>query len=181
MNKFNHILEFRKIYLFLMLFTIVVSNKLTAQSTDYKAYSLYVYNFMKYVEWPEEESTGDFIIGLIGDSKIKEDLIVLANHKKLKGRKIVFKVFDKVEDITYCHLIYVSSSKSSSIKVINKKFASKPMLIVGEREESVYKGAALSFLTTDEDELKFDINKKEIESHKLKISSSLIKLGTLIN
>jgi hypothetical protein len=164
-----------------MLFTIVVSNKLTAQSTNYKAYSLYVYNFMKYVEWPEEESTGDFIIGLIGDSKIKEDLIVLANHKKLKGRKIVFKVFDKVEDITYCHLIYVSSSKSSSIKVINKKFASKPLLIVGEREESVYKGAALSFLTTDEDELKFDINKKEIESHKLKISSSLIKLGTLIN
>jgi hypothetical protein len=164
-----------------MLFTIVVSNKLTAQSTNYKAYSLYVYNFMKYVEWPEEESTGDFIVGLIGDSKIKEDLIVLANNKKLKGRKIVFKVFDKVEDITYCHLIYVSSSKSSSIKVINKKFASKPLLIVGEREESVYKGAALSFLTTDEDELKFDINKKEIESHKLKISSSLIKLGTLIN
>ena len=164
-----------------MLFTIVVSNKLTAQSTDYKAYSLYVYNFMKYVEWPEEESTGDFIVGLIGDSKIKEDLIILANHKKLKGRKIVFKLFDKVEDITYCHLIYISSSKSSSIKVINKKFASKPILIVGEREESVYKGAALSFLTTDEDELKFDINKKEIESHKLKISSSLIKLGTLIN
>lgn len=164
-----------------MLFTIIVSNKLTAQSTDYKAYSLYVYNFMKYVGWPEEESTGDFIVGLIGDSKIKEDLIVLANNKKLKGRKIVFKVFDKVEDITYCHLIYVSSSKSSSIKVINKKFASKPLLIVGEREESVYKGAALSFLTTDEDELKFDINKKEIESHKLKISSSLIKLGTLIN
>ncbi|MFY8185264.1 MAG: YfiR family protein [Bacteroidia bacterium] len=164
-----------------MLFTIVVSNKLTAQSTNYKAYSLYVYNFMKYVEWPEEESKGDFIVGLIGDSKIKEDLSVLANNKKLKGRKIVFKVFDKVEDITYCHLIYVSSSKSSSIKVINKKFANKPLLIVGEREESVYKGAALSFLTTDEDELKFDINKKEIESHKLKISSSLIKLGTLIN
>ena len=75
---------------------------------------------MKYVEWPEEESTGDFIVGLSGDSKIKEDLIVLANNKKLKGRKIVFKVFDKVEDITYCHLIYVSSSKSSSIKIINK-------------------------------------------------------------
>ena len=79
-----------------MLFTIVVSNKLTAQSTNYKAYSLFVYNFMKYVEWPEEESTGDFIVGLIGDSKIKEDLIVLANNKKLKGRKIVFKVFNVV-------------------------------------------------------------------------------------
>jgi len=164
-----------------MLFVVITNNKVNAQSTDYKAYSLYVYNFMKYVEWPEEESKGDFVIALVGDSKIKDELLVLSNHKKLKGRKIVFKVFAKVEDITYCHLLYVSSSKSSSIKMINKKFAAKPMLIVGEREQSVYKGAALSFLTTDEDELKFDINKKEIESHKLKISSSLIKLGTLIN
>jgi len=164
-----------------MLFVVITNSKVNAQSTDYKAYSLYVYNFMKYVEWPEEESKGDFVIALVGDSKIKDELLVLSNHKKVKGRKIVFKQFTKLEDITYCHLLYVSSSKSSSIKMINKKFATKPMLIVGEREQSVYKGAALSFLTTDEDELKFDINKKEIESHKLKISSSLIKLGTLIN
>jgi len=164
-----------------MLFVFITNSKVNAQSTDYKAYSLYVYNFMKYVEWPEEESKGDFVIALVGDSKIKDELLVLSNHKKVKGRKIVFKQFTKLEDITYCHLLYVSSSKSSSIKMINKKFATKPMLIVGEREQSVYKGAALSFLTTDEDELKFDINKKEIESHKLKISSSLIKLGTLIN
>ena len=164
-----------------MLFVVITNSKVNAQSTDYKAYSLYVYNFMKYVEWPEEESKGDFVIALVGDSKIKDELLVLSNHKKVKGRKIVFKQFTKLEDITYCHLLYVSSSKSSSIKMINKKFATKPMLIVGEREQAVYKGAALSFLTTDEDELKFDINKKEIESHKLKISSSLIKLGTLIN
>ncbi len=165
----------------MLLFVAFTNNNANAQSTDYKAYSLYVYNFMKYIEWPEEENTSDFVIGLLGDSKIKEELLVLASHKKLKGRKIVFKQFDKVGDIIFCNLLYVTSSKSSSIKLINQKFASKPMLIVGEREDSVYKGAALSFTTTDEDQLKFDINKKEIESHKLKISSSLVKLGTLIN
>ena len=164
-----------------MLFTIVVSNKLTAQSTDYKAYSLYVYNFMKYVEWPEEESKGDFIIALIGDSKISDDLKRLASSKKLKNRNIVFKTFKAIDDITFCHLLYVSASKSSAIKTINLKFANKPVLIVGEREGTIYKGAALSFVTTDEDELKFDINKKELENHKLKIASSLIKLGILVN
>lgn len=181
MNKLNFIFKFDKSFLFALLFVVFSNSRANAQSTDYKAYSLYVYNFMKYIEWPEEENKGDFVIALVGDSKIKEDLIVLSNHKKLKGRKIVFKQFTKVEDITYCHLLYISSSKTSSIKIINQKFVGKPILIVGEREESVYKGAALSFLTTDEDELKFDINKKEIESHKLKISSSLIKLGTSIN
>ena len=164
-----------------MLFTIVVNNKSTAQSTDYKAYSLYVYNFMKYVEWPEEESKGDFIIALIGDSKISDDLKRLASSKKLKNRNIVFKTFKAIDDITFCHLLYVSASKSSAIKTINLKFANKPVLIVGEREGTIYKGAALSFVTTDEDELKFDISKKELENHKLKIASSLIKLGILVN
>ena len=98
-----------------MLFVFITNSKVNAQSTDYKAYSLYVYNFMKYVEWPEEESKGDFVIALVGDSKIKDELLVLSNHKKVKGRKIVFKQFTKLEDITYCHLLYVSSSKSSSM------------------------------------------------------------------
>ena len=136
---------------------------------------------MKYVEWPEEESKGDFIIALIGDSKISDDLKRLASSKKLKNRNIVFKTFKAIDDITFCHLLYVSASKSSAIKTINLKFANKPVLIVGEREGAVYKGAALSFVTTDEDELKFDISKKELENHKLKIASSLIKLGILVN
>jgi len=43
------------------------------------------------------------------------------------------------------------------------------------------KGAGLSFVTLDDDELKFDINKKEIEQHQLKIAGSLINLGIVIN
>lgn len=179
MNKFSFIFKFKKSFLFMLVFVVFANNKVNAQSTDYKAYSLYVYNFMKYIEWPEEESKGDFIIAIIGDSQISDELKILAANKKLKGRKIVFKSFKTVEDITFCNLLYVSSSKSSSIKAINQKFVNKPVLIVGEREGTVYKGAALSFVTTDEDELRFDINKKEFENHKLKISSSLIKLGTL--
>ena len=57
----------------------------------------------------------------------------------------------------------------------------KPVLFVGEREGLAKKGAALSFCTLDDDALKFDINKKEIEGHQLKISSSLISLGIVVN
>jgi hypothetical protein len=33
----------------------------------------------------------------------------------------------------------------------------------------------------DDDALKFDINKKEIEQHQLKVASSLLSLGIVVN
>ncbi len=152
-----------------------------AQDVDYKAYTLFVYNFMKYVEWPEAQSKGDFVIGVYGDSPILKELQTLAGSKKLKGRTIVIKLLAKPEDCAGCQLFYIASSKSSAVKLLKEQMKDKPVLIVGEREGLAKKGAALSFVTDDDDALKFDINKKEIEQHQLKISSSLIALGTVVN
>lgn len=152
-----------------------------AQDVDYKAYTLFVYNFMKYVEWPEAQSKGDFVVGVYGDSPIQKELQALAANKKLKGRNIVVKNLSKPEDIAACQLAYIPSSKSSIVKQFKEQLKDKPVLIVGEREGLAKKGAALSFVTMEDDALKFDINKKEIEQRQLKISSQLVNLGIVVN
>ena len=167
--------------LLLLLFMRGISVKCYAQDVDYKAYTLFVYNFMKYVEWPEAQSKGDFVVGVFGDSPILKELQTLAAGKKLKGRNIIIKTISKPEDAAVCQLLYVASSKSSTIKQLKDLMKDKPVLIVGEREGLAKKGAELSFVTLEDDELKFDINKKEIELHQLKIASSLLQLGILVN
>lgn len=152
-----------------------------AQDLDYKAYTLYVYNFMKYVEWPAAQSNGNFVVDVLGDSPILKELQTLASTKKLKGRTIIVKKISSPEEAAGAHLIYIASGKSSSMTALKEATKNTPVLIVGEREGLAKKGAGLSFVTTDEDELKFDINKKEIEQRQLKISSSLTSLGILIN
>ena len=159
----------------------VYGDKINAQETDYKAYTLFVYNFMKYVEWPEAQSKGDFILGVYGDSPIIKELEALATTKKIKGRNIVIRKCKTPEDTYGCHLVFIPASKSAIVKTIKEQTKDKPVLIVGEREGLAKKGAGLSFVTLDDDELKFDINKKEIEQHQLKIASSLISLGIVIN
>ena len=167
--------------LVLFLFLNGISAKCVAQDVDYKAYTLFVYNFMKYVEWPEAQSKGDFVVCIFGESPVQKELTGLASSKKLKGRNIIIKSISKPEDATGCQLLYVSSSKSGNIKALKEQMAGKPILIVGEREGLAKKGAELSFVTLEDDGLKFDINKKEIEQHQLKISSQLIALGILVN
>lgn len=136
---------------------------------------------MKYIEWPEAQNKGEFVVGILGDSPIMKELQALSASKKIKGRTIVIKKFTDPASISGCHLIYVASSKSSLMKALKEQMKSKPVLIVGEREGTAKKGAALSFVTLEDDGLKFDINKKEIEEHQLKIASALISLGILID
>ncbi len=167
--------------LLLIFFISGISNKCIAQDVDYKAYTLFVYNFMKYIEWPEAQSKGDFVVCILGDSPIQKELAGIAATKKLKGRNIIIKTITKSEEALGCQLLYVPSSKSGNIKALKEQMLSKPVLIVAEREGLAKKGAELSFVTLDDDALKFDINKKEIELHQLKISSQLISLGILVN
>lgn len=165
----------------LVLLRALYSGNCRAQETDYKAYTLFVYNFMKYVEWPEAQSKGDFVICILGDSPIDKELQALASTKKLKGRNIVIKKCGTPEDASGSHLVYVASGKSSAVKILKDQTKDKPILIVGEREGLAKKGAAMSFVTTEDDELKFDINKKDLEQHQLKVASSLLNLGIVVN
>ncbi len=151
---------------------------LRAQDADYKAYTLFLYNFMKYIEWPNPE--GDFVIGVVGESPIKKELVTLSETKKAKGRKIVVKVIATPEEALACSMIFIPSAKTSMLKPIIEKTKNKSILIVGEREGLAKKGAAISFVIDDDDALKFDLNKAVMESKSLKAANLLIELAILV-
>lgn len=135
---------------------------------------------MKHVDWPETQNQGDFTILIFGKSNIEKELLNLANQKKIRGRNIIVKSINSINEITNCQLLYVAQEKSSSIKEINTKLNGKGILVVGEKDGLANKGASLSFATLDNDELSFDINKKVINQQNLKISSALVKLGEVV-
>ena len=142
---------------------------------DYKAYCLFVYNFIKYIEWPNIEN--EFILGVAGDSPVLKELQNLAKTKKAKGKPILIKIISSADDALKCNLVYICSSKSSMLKAFLEKTKGKPILLVGEREGLAKKGACLSFITMDDDVLKFEFNKTAIEQHQLKIPTALTNLG----
>ena len=135
---------------------------------------------MKYIEWPEAQSKCDFVLGVYGDSPMMKELQSLASVKKLKGRTIIIKKISSDSEAEGCQLVYVVPSKSGTVKTFSESTKGKPILIVGEREGLAKKGAGLSFVTMEDDQLKFDINKATIEQHNLKIPKALITLGLVV-
>ncbi len=166
---------------FVLLASLLGSTSSRAQDVDYKAYTLFVYNFMKYIEWPESALKDEFVVGVIGDSPVWGELKALAQAKKPRGKTIVLKKLQSADEAAGCHIVYIASGKSSFLKPVLDKTAGKPVLVIAEREGLARKGAALSFVTLDDDVLKFEINKNAIEQHSLKIPTVLVSLGLLVS
>jgi hypothetical protein len=83
---------------------------LRAQSAAQRAYEIkaaYLYNFIKYVDWP---SYGDSItIGVLGNNPFGTALAPL-NGKTVKGRRLLIRQVDSLRDAQKCESMFVSSS-----------------------------------------------------------------------
>ncbi len=162
----------------MLVLLLAFSSRSYAQETNYKSYSLFLYNFIKYIEWPADNS--DFVIGVMGESPIIKELELLAKTKKAKGRPIIIKKITTADEAAACQMVYIPPGKSSMLKVIAEKTKGKPVLLVGEREGLAKKGAGMSFVTLDDDTLKFEFNQTVLDQNHLKIPSVLSKLGLAI-
>lgn len=162
----------------LIIFTSLFGSKAYSQELDYRAQSLYIYKFSKYIFWPEDKLKGDFKIGVYGNSPIFEELKLMASLKKAaNGLNITVKEISEGEDLSAYHIIYVPASKSRQINALTEQIENAPVLIVAEREGMATRGATISFLITENLVLKFEINMARLEEQKLKIAEELLSLG----
>jgi hypothetical protein len=165
----------------LVLLFFCTSTSSRAQDLNYKAYSVYVYNFIKYIEWPDDKKSGEFVIAVVGDSPVLKELQQLAASKKANGQTIVVRQYKTVEEVEACKILYISNTvKSSAIKVAMERSKTLSALLITEREGQARKGAGINFITLEDDTLKFELNKKVIEGNKLKISNTLVSLAVLV-
>lgn len=151
------------------------------QDIDYKAQSLFIYKFTKYITWPATFTKNDFVIGVYGNSPIIKELEVMASLKKAgEGQRIIVKRMETVEDIENVHILYIASSKSRELRSILDKLGSKPTLVVAERDGLAKKGASINFLIMENNTLKFEVNHTELQNRGLFISQELLKVGFIV-
>jgi hypothetical protein len=100
-------------------------------SREYQIKAAFLYNFIQFVDWPEEKSADSnepITIGIIGKDPF-ENAFEPIKDKKLKGRSVIIKRFKSFEELkksaekdkseldreikalTKCHLLFICSSE----------------------------------------------------------------------
>jgi hypothetical protein len=154
---------------------MILPTRSVAQTTNYKAYAIFLYNFTKYVHWPEGSLTGDFKITVVGNSKVTQELTAIVQNKTVLGKKIVVSQVNTAQELTGAHLVYLSGSRSGDLEELLEQLAGKPVLVVTERDGLVRKGASISFVTLDDNSLRFTLNDQALNN--LQIAQELKSLA----
>src|SRR5579859_6421988 len=70
-----------------------------------EVYAMMIFNFIKYTQWPENESKKDFVIGIVGNADIFSAMTASYNGKQFRGNKtIVISQFRNASDMTDCEV-----------------------------------------------------------------------------
>lgn len=169
---------FKQAFVSIVLLSFAISAS-GQSATDYKVHANIIYRFTKYIQWPENKQSGDFIIGVIGDSPLYEELGTLTANKSVGNQKIVIKKFSANAASYTCQMLFISQEESNDLKRIAFVTADQPVLLITEKNGLAKMGSCINFIIVD-DRLKLEINKNNVLSRNLDIASDLLKLATII-
>ncbi len=182
-----NLIPFMKKYLFLLALGLFLSgfSRVSAQEIDSKLTCVFIYNFTKYIKWPATTETGDFVIGILGESPIEAELVKLTSKLKVNGvRNIVVKKLAPTATgptLQGCHILYISNKLNKQLKDIAATINEAPVLMISEGMGMTNKGSVISiYIDEDTDKIKLELNKKTLENHKMKASSELLALAVVI-
>ncbi len=145
----------------------------------HEVYSMMVFNFVRYVQWPDHTASGEFVIGIVGNGDVYNTLNTWYGGKPRGAKTYVIKKFSSANDVTDCHVVFIDKSKSGEFEDINNKVKGKGTLVITDKNGLGEKGSAINFKTVD-NKLKFELNQKALEASNLKVSGALSSMAILI-
>ncbi|WP_276366882.1 YfiR family protein [Chryseolinea sp. H1M3-3] len=159
---------------------LLVSSGVFAQERPvHEVYSMMVFNFTKYVQWPDHATSGEFVIGVVGNNEIYNTLNGWYGGKPRGSKTYIIKKFNSASEVTDCHVLYIDKSKSSDFETVNEKVKGKGTLVITDKSGLGERGSGINFKTVD-NKLKFELNQKAIETSNLKVSGALSSMAIII-
>jgi hypothetical protein len=150
---------------------------------EYAIKAAYLYQFGRYVKWPERsfaDRNSPLVIGVLGNDPFVGLLDEIARTKRLDGRPIVIRRFASMAQYTPCHILFVPASVGAAEEAAAiRRLRGGPTLLVGEEPGFAEQGGTVNFFP-EENKIRFEINTDAAREGQLKISSKLLSLAKIV-
>jgi len=175
----------KKVLISVVCFTLLsgmLSVKVEAQASgEYQVKAAFLYNFLKFVDWPAQSFASDsspFIIGVVGDDRFNSAIDQAISGKTANGRSIIAKRFKSFKSLTYCHILFISTSERDNVRQILAT-TGPGVLTVSESDGFIQSGGIINFTIVDS-KVRFEINHSAADRAGVKISAKLLSLARAV-
>jgi hypothetical protein len=149
------------------------------QPTEYQLKAVYLFNFAKFVEWPDgafSNPGAPLVIGVLGDNPFGDSLETTVQGKALNHHPLAVREIRASNEVTNCHILFISSSEKKRLPEILKGLQNVPILTVSEMDRFTENGGMINFVWVDK-KIHFQINDPVAKAAGLKIGSKLLGLS----
>lgn len=154
-----------------------------AQSpTEFQVKAAYLFNFLKFVEWPDDPGAdphGKWIIGFVGDTPISDELERLVEGKSVLGRDLQVRKFQPGDNLSACNILFIGESQKKRLPAILAALRGSSVLTVADMENFISAGGMVAFVVEDS-RVKVAIDVAATGRARLRVSSKLLALAHIV-
>ena len=151
------------------------------ESAD-KLKAAYIFNFIQFVEWPPrafENDADTIVIGVFSWQSVIRSLQAITEGETISAHPLAVRELKELPEAKKCHVVVISGGAEETIQTILGSLRGSPTLTIGQAEGFAERGGAISLFVAD-NKLRFAINPMTIRNQKLRVSSKLLRLGTIV-
>ena len=144
---------------------------------EYEIKAAFLYNFTKFVEWPNDTGSSRRICVLAADpfGEALETIVGRTTH----GKTVEVRRVARAEDGKSCHLLFISSAAERDLAQILSELDGSHVLTVGEMGRFAERGGMIE-LATSKNRIRLRINLAAAERAALNVSSHLVRLAAVV-
>ena len=151
-----------------------------AAAPEYQVKAAFLFNFTQFVEWPPQQSSTPFVIGVLGEDPFNSFLDETIRGEAVEGRRLSVAHYRSQEEIGACDILFIAASESSRMDAILGSLRGRPILTVSDFQDFAPRGGAIQFVTVN-NKLKLRINPDAARAAHLTISSKLLRLADIVD
>jgi uncharacterized protein DUF4154 len=152
-------------------------------ANEYELKAAFLYNFVKFTEWPAAElgkSDEPFIIGVLGRDPFGGVLDKIIEGETIYNKRVVARRFLRMEEAAASsHVLFIGTSEEPNLAAILKLLDGQAVLTVSEIVNFAQRGGVID-LKTENNRIVFEINLSAAKRAGLTMNAQLLKLAKVI-
>lgn len=175
----NYICSHVRVYASLTMACLLFAENVYAKSEqDVKA--AYLYNFIKFIDWPEDANSGTHNLCLLGKDTINGKLQKL-HERHVKGKTlnvITLSSYEAIKDKD-CRILFIGRSEEKFLDDIFTQSPNSPTLTISSIDDFADEGGVIGFIKLG-NVIRFNINLKQANNSDLSIRAKLLELANKV-
>jgi YfiR/HmsC-like len=158
------------------------AQSLSPQEYENQVKATFIYNFSRFIEWPAGTFTSgrsSLTVCVLGNNPFGGALDSIEG-KNVQGRKIEIEHLTSFSKSDACQILFISSSEREHLKEILESAKHSRILTIGEISQFTQNGGVVA-LAMRKDRIHFSVNLDAANETGVKISSTVLRLATIVN